>query len=277
MDFEDVMHLLLSLPEKEKLKAVRTMLQDENITPQKKMFLSKLASQEAAKGFKDVAYEEGKVPTKRIDPEMSTKGFKHMLETRSTTDETLSHVQQVYGQPEEWIKKVRNREIPVEQRRENIEHLKSEYSESNLPLLKHLLSESFVTFKQLQEPRTYSKQLQHLENIIKMSDQIDVLRDEVNELQIFKRQQLLFNQAVVHEIEHQKDIIDGILVSIPQLSVKDRNEKLRLEISLIESEQDKLKYLMSHNLNKSEIATILGISRSTVKRRCKKYQINTID
>ena len=276
MDNDDLLHQLLSLPEKDKTKLLKSLIQDENLSPQRKMYLSKLASQEAVKNLKQNVEDDGKIPTKRIDPEMSTEGFTHMLETRSTTDETITHVQQTFNQPDEWAIKVRNREIPVAQRKENINHLKSRHKESNIPLLKHLLEQDYTSFREIQEPRTYSKQLQHLENIIRMSDQIDDLRKEVDELNKFKERQYLFNQAVVYEIEHQKDIMDGIMESLP-LNITERNIKLTREISLLDTEQEKLKYLLARNLNKAEIANILGVSRSTVKRRCKKYKLEITD
>lgn len=274
-EFTKIELLLLSLEPTQQTRIVKSLLENENINPTSKMFLSKFAQQQASRGLKEQAKAEGKIPTKRIDPEMSTEGFIYMLENKSTPEASLDYLRYRFNQPEEWVKKVKNREIPDNERRENILHLKLRHSEENITLLQKLLENKYTSFKEIQEPTTYNKQLKHLEKVIKLSDRVDALEDtvdkqgrELEELRAFKIQQELFNSLLVDEISTQREIVESIVdCVIPKYTGSDEERKLLdAQLSLIPETKDKIKYLLSLHISKKDISVILGIPKRTLFR-----------
>lgn len=279
LSYEEIQYYALSLPPKEQGKLLKSISENENIEPTTKIYLAGHLQTQARKGFKEQAKAEGRIPTKRIDPEMSTEGFIYMLENKSTPEASLDYLRYRFNQPEEWVKKVKNREIPDNERRENILHLKLRHSEENITLLQKLLENKYTSFKEIQEPTTYNKQLKHLEKVIKLSDRVDALEDtvdkqgrELEELRAFKIQQELFNSLLVDEISTQREIVESIVdCVIPKYTGSDEERKLLdAQLSLIPETKDKIKYLLSLHISKKDISVILGIPKRTLFRMISK-------
>lgn len=275
MQEESYYDYLQSLPENERFKLFRDVAGSDLFTAKQKLVLAKNYDTQGKIQLTDEYKESGGLPIKRVDAEISTEGMLHMLTTKSTVAETLDHVEQTFNQPEGWAKQAKNKPLSNAERKRHMQHLKQKHQESNIPLLNHLLDENFTSFKEIQEPETYGKQLKHLHSVIKLSDRVDSLENEVEELRKFKEHQLLFNRAVVDEISTQREIVSTILeMGIPKYhSTPDEICELRKQISLIDSEPDKITYLLSNGLNKKQASTFLEIPLRTFMRKCKKYGI----
>lgn len=267
-DFNDIQYMILSLPSKEQGKLLKSILENENIDPKHKLFYAKLAQEQAAKGLKQQSKDAGKIPVKRIDPIMSTEGFIYMLENKSTPEDSLAYLNKKFNQPEGWDKKVKNRVLPDYERKANITHLKLKHSEDNITLLQRLLENQYTSFKEIQEPTTYNKQLKHLESVIKISDRVDNLEKEVSELREFKQQQMLFNSVLVNEISTQREIVDSMVEHINPKYKGTQEERMLLDaqLSLIPEVKDKITYLLNLNITKKDISIILGIPRRSLYR-----------
>lgn len=279
LSYEEIQYYVLSLPIKEQGKLLKSISENENIEPTTKLYLSTYIQEQAKKGLKEKAKSEGKIPTKRIDPEMSTEGFIYMLENKSTPEASLAYLNKKFNQPEGWDKKVKNRVIPDVERKANILHLKLKHSKENLELLQKLLDNQYTTFKEIQEPDTYSKQLKHLEKVIKLSDRVDMLENtvttqgkELEALREFKKQQELFNSLVVDEISTQREIVASMVENVVPKYTGSEEERRLLEaqLSLIPETIDKVKYLLGLHLSKKDISGILGIPKRTLFRMLSK-------
>lgn len=266
---------LQSLPENERFKLFRDIAGSDLFTAKQKLVLAKKYDVEGKVQLTDEYKESGGLPIKRVDAEISTEGMLHMLTTKSTVAETLNHVEQTFNQPEGWARQAKNKPLSNAERKKNIQRLKDKHKQNNIPLLQQLLDENFTTFKEIQEPETYGKQLGHLHSVIKLSERVDALEYEVEELRKFKEHQLLFNQVVVNEISAQREIVHNILeMGLPRYnSTPEEISELRMQISLIESEPDKITFLLSNGLNKKQVSTFLEIPLRTFMRKCKKYGI----
>lgn len=272
---QSIYDIIESLPEKERFKLIRDLAGSDLLTAKQKMYIAKNYDVQAKVQITDEFKESGGMPSKRIDAEISTEGMIHMLTTKSSVDDTLSHVEQTFNQPEGWAKDAKNKPLSNAERKQHIQMLKRKHSESNIPLLTHLIQDNFTSFKEIQEPETYGKQLKHLHSVIKLSDRVDALESEVEELRKFKEHQILFNKAVVDEISSQREIVHSILeLSLPKFSgTEEEISTLTKHLSLIETESDKISYLLTNGLTKKQTASMLDIPLRTFMRKCKKYGI----
>ena len=271
----DILKQIEGLPEKDRLTLVKSISDGGLLNHKQQLYLSSKLSSDAKRQIVEKHKEEGKTLSKRIDAEISTEGMLHMLTNRSSVEEALTHVEQAFRQPVGWAKDAKNKPLTNAERKQHISLLKEKHKSSKIELLQHLLDEGFTSFKEIQEPETYGKQLNHLQTVIRISDRVDALEKEVSELKQFKEQQMMFNRVVVEEISTQRDIVHSMLeMTNPKFTnTPEEISTFRKHLSLLDSEEDKIKYLLNNGVNKKQSSMLLDIPLRTFMRKCKKYGI----
>lgn len=243
----------------------------ELLEPNQLDVLSQEAQRKSRKKRRQSVKDSGRTPKKKITARECTENLVHMLKG-ATLEETIAFANE--GKPEGWFDSVKNDQLPNFVKREVVGNLRvGVKTDDNLALLKRMLENDYTSFREIQKLDTHNNQLQRVSRLITMSDRIDALEEEVNQLKSFKDNQLLFNQVVVSQIEYQHDRVVKLEDAVCVLSKKDRLIEYEKRVNQISETKSKIEYLLSVDLSKKEISGMLNIPYRTLMRRMKEYNL----
>lgn len=232
--------------------------------------LSQEAQKKSRKKRRQAVKDSGRIPKKKITAQQCTDNLVHML-NGATLEETIAFANE--GKPEGWFDSVKNDELPSYVRKDVTTNLRQFSQQDNTNLLRNMLEKDYISFREIQKYDTHNNQLKQVSKLITMSDRIDLLEKEVNDLKSFKDNQLRFNSLVVSQIEYQHDRFVELEGTVSTICKKDRMVEYAKRVNQIYNTKSQIEYLLSVDLSKKEISDMLGIPYRTLMRRIKEYNL----
>jgi hypothetical protein len=242
----------------------------QEMNPNQLDILAKEASNVSRKKRRQSVKDSGRIPKKYITAQQCADNLVHMLNNKATVEETIAFASE--GKPEGWFDSVKNDELSRYTRKSVSNKLKEKDDKDTLPMLRHMIDNDYISFREIQKYDTHNNQLKQFSKLITMSDRISELECQVVQLNNFKDRQLLFNDLVVSQMEYQQDKVIRLEGSVSILSKKDRMVEYQKRLNQISSEISKIEYLLSVDLTKMEISKILDIPYRTLMRKLKKLE-----
>lgn len=242
--------------------------QMEDMTPKELDKVAGVAQRKANMKRKERIEETGGSIIEKLNTDICVDGITYMLNNKASVVDTLAYVAR--GE-DGWMKKVKNKPLSAQTRREITTVLRYELNKGQLPALGHLVDNKYLTLNEIKDTSTYNNQLKKVNKHITLADRVSELEKEVIRLSKFEEEQKAFNQVVVEQVSTQRTIINNILDHFESskdwyVGSVEQVTELRTHLSLIDNKKDKVRYLLDLNLRKSDIASIMDVSRMTVHR-----------
>ncbi len=215
--------------------------------------------------------QRGEEVYEAISTEISLDGMLRILKTKAPVKEVLEQVRLKFEKSKEWLESAKNRELFTEVRQDAVKLLEKQLDD--IDTLNEVITNGTTSFKEIRQQATFNNQLKHLYKAIMLSDRLNRLEERVSTLEKKEVMRDAIDYLVFHELMEQREIVESLSAPTKQFEGTPKEiELLKVEVAYLDTEEERLKYLLDRDIPKVKISEILNMNYRTLMRRLEKLK-----